>query len=111
MTAKKANQTNEANAANVFMDFVTLFEKDPTKAGLMLGYDLGRKLKEDLDQIKTSLFAIAIHLDVIRQHYEHQDEEKPPQAENAGTKIETLSSSETETRNRAPYGGPVSPGG
>jgi hypothetical protein len=70
MTVKKKRAKNPAG------DFMELLGVDPMKAGLLMGYELGRKLRTELEMITHTLLVIEEHLLAIRQHHEQEDNEK-----------------------------------
>jgi hypothetical protein len=68
--------TKKTKAKNPAGDFMELLGVDPMKAGLFMGYELGRQLKESTELITRTLLRIEAHLLAIRLHYEQEDNEK-----------------------------------
>ncbi|MCJ7805476.1 hypothetical protein MUP46_02435 [Patescibacteria group bacterium] len=82
MTAKKTKTKNPAG------DFMELLGVDPTKAGLMLGFELGRQLKQNIEVILSTLLGIEAHLLAIRIHYEQEKNEKEAEQTSSATATE-----------------------
>jgi len=98
MTSKKTKTKNPA------ADFMELLGVDPAKAGLMLGYELGRQLKERMELITHTLVVIEAHLLAIRLQYEQEETDW------AKKQIEQTSSA-TATQGPGPGSDAVSDGG
>lgn len=70
MTTKKKNPKNPA------VDFMELLGVDPMKAGLLMGYELGRQLRQNMELITKTLLGIEAHLLAIRNFHEQKEAEK-----------------------------------
>ena len=93
--------TKKTKAKNPVGDFMELLGVDPMKAALMMGYELGRQLKVELEIITRALLMIEENSLAIRLHYEQEDNEKEVKQ----------TSSATPTQGPGPGSDTVSDGG
>lgn len=83
MSKKKTEPKNPAG------DFMELLGEDPMKAGLMMGFELGKQLRKNMELITKTLLGIEAHLFAIRDFHEQKEAEKQA-SQIISSAIETL---------------------
>lgn len=72
--------TKKSKATNPLDEILTMYERDPTKAGVMMGYELGRRLGIDIRRIIALLEQIEENT-VLRLHKNSYEQAKKDETE------------------------------